>query len=114
MINFTYDVLPGRVLFGVGVREQLSIEIERLGCARAIILCTAGQERQAKELARKIGKLAASVFSGALMHTPNAGSERAVALVRSLNADCTVALARGPPVRLGQGVARRPQVPQAP
>ena len=41
MINFTCDVLPGRVLFGAGVREQLSIEIERLGCARAIILSTA-------------------------------------------------------------------------
>jgi len=112
MINFTYDVLPGRVLFGVGVREQLSIEIERLGGARAIILCTAGQERQAKELARKIGKLAAGVFSGALMHTPSTVSERAVALVRSLNADCTVALGGGSSVGLGKAIALRTELPQ--
>jgi maleylacetate reductase len=75
MINFTYEVLPGRVLFGLGVRDQLSIEIERLGCARAIILSTPGQEWQARELAGKIGKLAAGVFSGAVMHTPNTVSE---------------------------------------
>jgi maleylacetate reductase len=112
MINFTCDVLPGRVLFGAGVREQLSIEIERLGCARAIILSTPGQERQARELARKIGKLAAGVFSGAVMHTPIAVSERAVALVRSLNADCTVALGGGSSVGLGKAIALRTDLPQ--
>src|SRR3984893_2526807 len=112
MINFTCDVLPGRVLFGAGVREQLSIEIERLGCARAIILSTPGQERQARELARKIGKLAAGVFSGAVMHTPIAVSERAVALVRSLNADCTVALGGGSTTGLGKAIALRTDLPQ--
>jgi Iron-containing alcohol dehydrogenase len=112
MINFTYEVLPGRVLFGVGVREQLSIEIERLGCARAIILSTPGQERQARELVGKIGKLAAGVFSGAVMHTPNAVSERAVALVRSLHADCTVALGGGSSVGLGKAIALRTELPQ--
>ena len=94
------------------IAQQLPIEIERLGCARAIILSTPGQERQARELARKIGKLAAGVFSGAVMHTPIAVSERAVALVRSLNADCTVALGSGSFVGLGKAIALRTDLPQ--
>jgi alcohol dehydrogenase class IV len=110
--DFTYDVLPGRVLFGLGVRQQLSTEIERLGRGRAVILTTRGQESQARELAQKIGKLAAGVFPEAVMHTPVPVSERAVDLVRSANADCIVILGGGSAVGLGKAVALRTDLPQ--
>jgi maleylacetate reductase len=112
MINFTYDVLPGRILFGFGVRKQLSTELQRLGCARALFLSTAGQERHAKELAETIGKLAAGVFPGAVMHTPVPVSERAVAVVLSVNADCTVAIGGGSAIGLGKAIALRTGLPQ--
>jgi maleylacetate reductase len=107
MITFTYNSLPGRTLFGAGIRKQLAAEIERLGCSRALILSTSGHESQAKELARQIDRLAGAVFSGAVMHTPVEVSERAAEVARSVNADCTVAIGGGSTIGLGKAIALR-------
>jgi maleylacetate reductase len=112
MINFTYNSLPGRVIFGAGSREQLNGEIERLGCSRALILSTSGHESQAKEFARRIGDLAVAVFPGAVMHTPVAVSEQATEVARSVDADCTVALGGGSTIGLGKAIALRTDLPQ--
>jgi maleylacetate reductase len=107
MTSFTYNGLPGRVIFGAGSRDRLAQEIEQLGCTRALILSTSGHEREAKELALRIGKLAVAQFPGAVMHTPVAVSEQAVNVARSVNADCTVALGGGSTIGLGKAIALR-------
>jgi maleylacetate reductase len=112
MINFTYNSLPGRVIFGAGSRGQLAQEIEQLGCSEALILSTPGHETQARELAQQVGKLAVSVFSGAVMHTPVAVSEQATELARSVNADCVVAYGGGSTIGLGKAIALRTDLPQ--
>jgi maleylacetate reductase len=112
VINFTYNSLPGRVIFGAGSRERLAMEIEQLGCTRALILSTPGHEREAKELAQQIGQLAVAHFPGAVMHTPVAVSEQAVNVARSMNADCTVALGGGSTIGLGKAIALRTGLPQ--
>jgi maleylacetate reductase len=112
MTNFTYDPLPGRIIFGVGVRAQVPAEIKRLGCSRALILSTAGHATQAEELAQNIGNLASGVFAGAIMHTPVTVSEEAVQIVRSLDADCTVALGGGSTIGLSKAIAFRTDLPQ--
>jgi len=112
MINFTYNSLPGRVIFGAGSREQLAGEIERLGCSRALILSTSGHESQATKLARQIGKLAVAVFPGAVMHTPVPVSEQAAEVARSVNADCTVAIGGGSTIGLGKAIALRTDLSQ--
>jgi len=112
MINFTYNSLPGRVIFGTGSREQLAGEIERLGCSRALILSTSGHESQATKLARQIGKLAVAVFPGAVMHTPVPVSEQAAEVARSVNADCTVAIGGGSTIGLGKAIALRTDLSQ--
>jgi maleylacetate reductase len=112
MINFTYAALPSRVQFGGGIRIQLASEIERLGCSRAIILSTPGHESQARDLAKQIQRLGAGLFSGAMMHTPVRVSEQAVAVVRSIDADCTVALGGGSTIGLGKAIALRTDLPQ--
>jgi maleylacetate reductase len=112
MINFTYNSLPGRILFGIGTCQQLAQEIEQLGCSRALILSTAGHESQAKELAQQIGKLAGAIFPRAVMHTPVEVSEQAAEFARSVNADCTVALGGGSTIGLGKAIALRTNLPQ--
>ena len=112
MIDFTYDVLPGRVLFGVRSRDQVSAEIDRLRCSRALVLSTPGQSHQAKELAQKIGQLAAGTFSGAVMHTPVSVSEEAVKAARAVNADCLVSFGGGSTIGLGKAIALRTDLPQ--
>src|SRR5580704_1514871 len=112
MIDFAYDVLPGRVLFGAGSRDQISAEIDRLKCSRALVLSTPGYSGQAKELAHKIGQLVAGTFSGAAMHTPVSVSEEAVKAARALNADCLVSVGGGSTIGLGKAVALRTDLPQ--
>ena len=112
MMNFTYNSLPSRVIFGAGSREQLAGEIERLGCSRALILSTSGHESLATKLARQIGKLAVAVFPGAVMHTPVPVSEQAAEVARSVNADCTVALGGGSTIGLGKAIALRTDLAQ--
>jgi alcohol dehydrogenase class IV len=43
MLSFVYDILPSRVIFGVGCAEKLPKEIERLGASRALVLSTPQQ-----------------------------------------------------------------------
>ena len=112
MMNFTYNSLPGRVIFGAGCRERLAPEIEQLGSTRALILSTPGHEREAKELAKGVGKPAAGHFPGAVMHTPVAVSEQAVNLARLANADCIVAFGGGSTIGLGKAIALRTDLPQ--
>jgi maleylacetate reductase len=112
MIDFTYNVLPGRVLFGARSRDQVSAEIDRLGCSRALVLSTPGHSHQAKDLAQKIGQLATGVFSGAVMHTPVSVSEEAVKAARAVNADCLVSFGGGSTIGLGKAIALRTDLPQ--
>jgi maleylacetate reductase len=112
MIDFAYDVLPTRVVFGAGSRDQISAEIDRLKCSRALVLSTPGYSGKAKELAHKIGQLVAGTFSGAAMHTPVSVSEEAVKAARAVNADCLVSVGGGSTIGLGKAVALRTDLPQ--
>src|SRR5580704_14150597 len=103
---------PRRVLFGAGSRDQISAEIDRLKCSRALVLSTPGYSGQAKELAHKIGQLVAGTFSGAAMHTPVSVSEEAVKAARALNADCLVSVGGGSTIGLGKAIALRTDLPQ--
>jgi maleylacetate reductase len=112
MIDFAYDILPGRVLFGAGSRDQVSAEINRLKCSRALVLSTPGYSGKANDLTQKIGQLAAGTFSRATMHTPVSVSEEAVTAVRAVNADCLVSVGGGSTIGLGKAIALRTDLPQ--
>src|SRR5258708_13667170 len=105
MIDFAYDILPGRVLFGAGSRDQVSAEINRLRCSRALVLSTPGYSGKAKELAHKIGQLAAGTFSGAALPTPVSVSQEAVKAAQGVNADFLVSVGGCSNIGLGKAVA---------
>ena len=112
MIQFAYDALPSRVVFGLGSRQNAGAEMERLKCSRALILSTSGHEAQAKTLAQGIGKSGAGLFCGAVMHTPVSVTNRAMEMARSVNADCTIALGGGSAIGLGKAIALRTDLAQ--
>ena len=112
MIDFTYDALPGRVLFGAGSREQVSAEMDRLRCSQALVLSTPGYSGQARDLAQKMGSLVAGIFSRAVMHTPVSVSEEGVQAARAVNADCLVSIGGGSAIGLGKAIALRTDLPQ--
>lgn len=110
--SFAVQFAPVRVRFGVGIRRQVSEEIARLGCKRALVLSTPPQADAAMEMAQEIGDLAVGVFTRATMHTPVAVTEEAVAHAESVRADCLVAVGGGSTTGLGKAIALRTDLPQ--
>jgi len=70
MLDFVYDILPSRVVFGVGSLDRLPAEIDRLGAKHALVLSTPEQREQGADLASRLGARAAGVFDRAVMHVP--------------------------------------------
>ena len=110
--SFAAHFAPVRVRFGAGVRRQVSEEIARLGCKRALVLSTPPQADQAMEMAQEIGDLAVGVFTRATMHTPVSVTEEAVAHALSVRADCLVSVGGGSTTGLGKAIALRTDLPQ--
>lgn len=109
MTPFVYTGLPMRVVFGSGTMAQLGAELDRLSCRRALLL--AGRRHQAAAEAAANGRIA-GVFADAAMHTPVEVTERALSMLRDLDADCTVAIGGGSAVGLGKAIALRTDLPQ--
>lgn len=105
MLEFTYDQLPGRVVFGTGALDRLADEVARLGAKRALLLSTPEQAGQAEEAARRLGKLAAGIFPKAAMHVPIEIARAAREEARRLAADCAVAIGGGSTIGLGKAIA---------
>lgn len=110
--EFAAQFAAVRVRFGAGIRRQVSEEIARLGCKRALVLSTPQQADAAMEMAQEIGDLAVGVFTRATMHTPVNVTEEAVAHARSVNADSVVAIGGGSTTGLGKAIALRLDLPQ--
>src|SRR2546425_3838739 len=70
MRSFVYDPPAIRVIFGIGVIDQLSEEVQRLGARRALVLASPGRRPIAEEAARRLGTAAAGVYAEAAMHVP--------------------------------------------
>ncbi len=103
--RFVYDQLPGRVVFGAGRLADLAAELERLGCGRALVLCTPEQRDTADRVAASLGAAAAGVHDGAVMHTPVETVETARKIAAELRADAYVAVGGGTTIGLGKGIA---------
>jgi maleylacetate reductase len=105
MLRFTYQPLPGRVVFGAGSLSALPVEIERLGATRALVLSTPEQREQAADVARRLGARAVGVYDKAVMHVPIATAEGAREEARRLGADCCVTVGGGSTTGLGKAIA---------
>ncbi len=112
MRAFTWTGLPSRVVFGRVTLAQLPAELDRLGLKRVLVLATPQQRAEAQSLADRLGGRAAGVFAEAAMHTPVEITERAMAQVRALDVDGTVAVGGGSTIGLGKAIALRSDLPQ--
>jgi maleylacetate reductase len=111
MRSFSYDQLPGRVVFGAGALDQLPREIELLGTRRALVLSTPEQEPQAQEIAGRLGERCAGIFPRATMHVPIETAREARAQAKRIGADCAVAIGGGSTTGLGKAIALESALP---
>jgi maleylacetate reductase len=102
---FTYNALPSRVLFGVNTLDRLSEEMTRLGLRRALVVCTARRRAEGEAIVSRLGREAAGLFAGALMHVPIEVAREARTYARRIGADCVVAIGGGSTIGLGKAIA---------
>jgi maleylacetate reductase len=109
--EFVYEALPMRVVFGRGRSRELAAEIDRLGLARVLVLCTPEQTATAETVAAALGDRSAGIFAGARMHVPVDVAAAASARAVELGADGCVAVGGGSTIGLGKAIALRHKLP---
>jgi maleylacetate reductase len=102
---FTYNALPSRVLFGVNTLDRLPEEMTHLGLRRALVVCTARRRAEGEAIVSRLGRAAAGLFAGALMHVPIEVALEARTYARRIGADCVVAIGGGSTIGLGKAIA---------
>ncbi|MCU7726936.1 maleylacetate reductase [Actinoplanes sp. KI2] len=104
-MNFRYDALPMRVVFGAGSLSRLPDEVGAIGLERILVLCGPRQEAVGKQVAEALGDRCVGVLPEARMHVPVEVAGRARAVAAELAADGCVAVGGGSAIGLGKAVA---------
>ncbi|KAI1123862.1 putative maleylacetate reductase [Nemania abortiva] len=109
MEAFEYSPNPGRVVFNSGTIKTLPEELKRLHLAKPIILSTAEQVDQAKNVETILSGHVevAGIYSNAAMHTPVEVTEDAVKFASSRGADSIISIGGGSTIGLGKAISIR-------
>ncbi|MCW5222540.1 maleylacetate reductase [Verminephrobacter aporrectodeae] len=110
-MDFFCQSLPGRVRFANGCIAQTGNELQELGIAQALVLCTPRQRTAALALIDRLGPRAAGLFDQAAMHVPVDGVARARELVVQTAADGVLAYGGGSTVGLAKAIALETGLP---
>lgn len=105
MTPFTYDALPGRVVFGAGSRGKLADELGSLGALRVLVLSTPEQRDMALETSAPLEGMVVGLFDRAVMHVPIATARAARDEVSRLRADTVLAIGGGSTIGLAKAIA---------
>lgn len=111
-MQFNYDGLPARVIFGAGRRAEVGEELDRLGIKRALVLSTADQSETCATFAAMIGDRLGAIYPGAVMHTPVQVTESAMHQMEQMNCDGILSVGGGSTIGLGKAIAYRTDLPQ--
>jgi maleylacetate reductase len=110
-MNFTYDLLPARVIFAENGLSKVKSELERLGSKRAMVISTPQQKSLAQEVAQRLEDICITTYDQAVMHVPSETVEEALHQVKNLNVDAFVAPGGGSTIGLAKALALETALP---
>ncbi len=105
MQPFTYDILPGRVVFETGGAERLLEELDRLGRRRVLFIASPRWRDWVAERLAALGERGAGHVHGVVAHTPGELVDEIADLARDRGVDCAVAIGGGGAVGLAKTTA---------
>jgi maleylacetate reductase len=105
MRSFTFDALPGRVVFGAGSAEDLPEEVDRLGASGVLIITDPATRPVADRLATALGARCTGIFADVQQHVPIEAARRARDAARKSGADCAVTVGGGSTTGFGKAIA---------
>jgi len=112
MRSFTYEAVPGRIIFEVGAsREKLAGEVDRLGARRVLLLATERERALTEELAQPLGDRLVGLFTEVRPHVPVEGAKKARDAARELEADCLLSIGGGSTTGTAKAVALETALP---
>src|SRR3954451_6712389 len=110
--QFTYDALPGRVVFGAGAsRRLLAGEVDRLGASRLLVIATGRERSLAEELSAVLGDRVVGVFTDVRPHVPVEVADRARAAAHEARADALLSVGGGSTTGTAKAVALETALP---
>jgi alcohol dehydrogenase class IV len=113
VLAFTYDALPGRVVFGTGTFERIPDELDRLDAHRILLIV----DRSGLEWSARLRASAAmrdrivAEIEDVVAHVPVERAEAARALARASGADAILTIGGGSATGLGKAVALESPLP---
>ena len=112
MRAFTYEALPGRVVFGAGAsRDKLAGEVRHLDSKRVLFVATEREKESVEELADSLGDRLAGLFTDVRPHVPVEVAERARDAAREAEADCLLSVGGGSTTGTAKAVALETGLP---
>jgi maleylacetate reductase len=112
MEPFDYDVLPGRVIFGVGRRFEVGEEADRLDVSRVLLIADAHDQTMIDQVSGALGERCVGVYTDVAQHVPVELAQKVRDLATSLDATSTVTLGGGSATGFGKAVSLSHNLPQ--
>jgi len=110
-VNFTYEALPSRVIFGVGAVEQVKAELDRLKVSRVLVIHGRSERAIANRVTSGLGTRVAGVIDEVTLHVPLAVAETGRRRAQELGADGLLAIGGGSATGLAKAIAVEQPVP---
>src|ERR1700738_2553754 len=104
--SFTYDSLPGKVIFGPGTSRNRLVEgMDRMGVRRILRIATEREKPLVDALCMPLGERIAGTFTAVKQHVPVEIAEEARTLALKLKADCLLSIGGGTTIGVAKAIA---------
>jgi alcohol dehydrogenase class IV len=110
-MRFTYEALPGRVVFGVGSVRDVADELGRLGVHHAFLIADAQAKTIADDVVAALGTTVAQRWDEVAQHVPVELAERARVAAAERQADGIVCIGGGSSTGLAKAIALTSRLP---